>query len=526
MIKFRRLLAGMAIGILSIVTAGCHGVKKGNEFKVPEKFDVNKNYEVVFWAKNDTNKNQSMVYEKAAKDFEKMYPNIKVTIKMYTDYNKIYNDVITNITTDTTPNVCISYPDNIATYMTGENTVVKLDDLITNEKYGLGGSEVRFDSVKLSEIIPQYMEECIINTGYYAIPYVRSTEACYINKDYVQKLGYDIPEVLTWDYIFEVSNAAMKKDAEGNFLVNGQKVLIPFIYKSTDNMTIQYLFQKNLDYTTATGDILLFNENTREFLDMVKNYAENGSFSTFKISGYPANFLNAGQCIFAVDSTAGSTWMGSEAPLSDIAEDKIVKFETVVKMPPQADIDNPKIISQGPSICIFNKKDSQEVLASWLFAQYLLSNDVQINYSKTEGYVPVTSKARNSSEYRDYLNGVGEDLEHYKVKIDAVNMLLENNQYTFVTPVFNGSASVRMASEALIENVVKSSRRKETIDDAYYEKIYKEIVALYRLDQIEGNRGKVNLGPMPLMSKLLIASLILVWLIIFCTFINNKLKNK
>ena len=41
-------------------------------------------------------------------------------MRLYTDYGEIYNDVITNIATDTTPNVCITYPDHIATYLTGE----------------------------------------------------------------------------------------------------------------------------------------------------------------------------------------------------------------------------------------------------------------------------------------------------------------------------------------------------------------------------------------------------------------------
>ena len=50
------------------------------------------------------------------------------------------------------------------------------------------------------------------------------------------------------------------------------------------------------------------------------------------------------------------------------------------------------MISQGPSVCVFNKEDPQEVLASWLFAQYLLTDQVQIAYSQTEGYVPVTVK--------------------------------------------------------------------------------------------------------------------------------------
>ena len=75
------------------------------------------------------------------------------------------------------------------------------------------------------------------------------------------------------------------------------------------------------------------------------------------------------------------------------------------------------MISQGPSICLFNKEDPQEVLASWLFMQYMLTNAVQIPYAQTEGYVPVTTKAQNAPEYLDYLSRSGEDNElYYSIK--------------------------------------------------------------------------------------------------------------
>ena len=111
---------------------------------------------------------QVNIYKQAIADFEALYPNITVNLRLYTDYGKIYNDVITNIATDTTPNVCITYPDHIATYLTGEDTVVPLDDLFADEKYGLGGSEVRFDSPTQAEIIHQFLSECAINGHYYA----------------------------------------------------------------------------------------------------------------------------------------------------------------------------------------------------------------------------------------------------------------------------------------------------------------------------------------------------------------------
>ena len=109
--------------------------------------------------------------------------------------------------------------------------------------------------------------------------------------------------------------------------------------------------------------------------------------------------------------------MGTDAPLVDIAPDQLVEFETAVLPVPQFDVDHPQMISQGPSLCIFQKDDPQEVLASWLFAQYLLTNEVQIAYAETEGYVPVTAKAQSDPSYQDYLSRAGEDDEHYAVKI-------------------------------------------------------------------------------------------------------------
>ncbi len=530
----KRFLLLFAMIASLMIISGCHGSKGLPEFVIPSEFDTSKSYEITFWAKNDTNITQTQIYEKAIADFEALYPNIKVNLRLYTDYGKIYNDVITNISTNTTPNVCITYPDHIATYMTGTNVVVPLDELFVDAKYGLSGSELKFDAPAKDEIISKFLDECMIGEQYYAIPFMRSTEACYVNKTYVEALGYTLPEVLTWDFIWEVSEAAAVKDEEGNFLLNGQKVMIPFIYKSTDNMMIQMLKQKNAGYSTDSGEIEIFNDTTKELLYTVADHVKSGSFSTFKISSYPANFLNAGQCVFAIDSTAGATWMGTNAPLLDISEDKLVEFETEVMMIPQFDTENPQMISQGPSVCIFNKDDSQEVLASWLFAQYLVTNEVQIAYSQTEGYLPITSKAQTSAEYQDYLSRMGEDNElYYDVKIKASKLLLNNIDNTFVTPVFNGSASLRNAAGQMIENVTKSVRRKEEINEEYISELYDDMNSLYRLDQRDSVAvgGKKELGELPKTSVILLSSLAGAWILIGLYFAwgivkERRLKNK
>ena len=521
------LLAGLMLLSLFALT-GCHGSRERIAFAVPESFDGDRSYTVTFWAKNDTNKTQTAIYEKAMADFEALYPNIDVTMRLYTDYSRIYNDVITNIATNTTPNVCITYPDHIATYLTGTDVVVPLDGLFADPRYSFGGSELRYDSPAQDELIGSFIDECMIGGVHYAIPFMRSTEACYVNKTFVEKLGYTLPEVLTWDFVWEVSEAAMKKDADGNFVLNGQKVMIPFIYKSTDNMMIQLLRQKDAGYSTPAGEIRIFNDTTKELLYTIASHVRNGAFSTFKISSYPANFLNAGQCLFAVDSTAGATWIGTNAPLLDISPDKLVDFETAVLPVPQFDPEHPIMISQGPSICVFNKSDPQEVLAAWLFAQYLLTNDVQIAYAETEGYMPVTAKAQNDPAYRDYLSRAGEDnREHYAVKIQATQLGLANIGNTFVTPVFNGSASLRDAAGQLIEDVTKSVRRKQTVDESYMQKLFADTTALYRLDQISGSAGgRAELGPLPHAAVVLLTTLAAAWVLIGLYALFDAIRRK
>lgn len=427
-------------------------------FEIPEEFDTSREYNITFWAKNDTNIIQKTIYEKTIEDFEKLYPNIHVEIVQYTDYTLIYEDVIKNIATNTTPNVCITYPDFVATYLEGSGVMAPLGELMENEKYGLGGSELKFESVKKEDIIDKFLAECIVKNEYYMIPFVRSSEAMYVNKTYLVENGFEIPEVFTWDYVWEICEyAEQKSQREGT-------LMYPLIYKSTDNMFIQLCKQNSYDYTNGFGEVLFLSDEVKAMLLDLSGHVNKGHFETFKRKSYPGNYFNKGQCIFAIDSTAGATWMGPKAPLVDIKEEELSDFEPIVTTIPQVNKNEKVMISQGPSICLFNKEDDHEVLASWIFAQYLLTKEVQLAYSQTEGYLPVTKEAINSQEFNDYMNNPNE----YGVKIAATKLILDNVDNTFVTPVFNGSSLARSASGYMIEAIFnKKYQSSKGVDELY-----------------------------------------------------------
>ena len=131
--------------------------------------------------------------------------------------------------------------------------------------------------------------------------------------------------------------------------------------------------------------------------------------------------------------------------------------------------------------------------------------------------MPVTTKAQESAEYQDYLARGGEDNDvYYKTKIEATRLLLENTENTFITPVFNGSASLRNAAGQMIEAVTKKVQREDAeIDDAYLEKLFSDMNAMYHIDQrVEGGAERPELGEMPALSVILLISLAVIWLLL------------
>ena len=57
------LTASLIAGVLGLT--GCHGSRGQSDFTVPEDFDTSRNYEITFWAKNDTNKTPDRYLQKS-----------------------------------------------------------------------------------------------------------------------------------------------------------------------------------------------------------------------------------------------------------------------------------------------------------------------------------------------------------------------------------------------------------------------------------------------------------------------------
>ena len=453
----KKLLFITTIFMLIIGLASCHGRKYIPNFVCPEEFDDTKEYNITFWAKNDSNPTQRRIFEAAITSFNEYYPNIHVEISHYASYPELYQAVLQNVATNTTPNVAICYPDHVATYLENPTLVVELDELMNNTSFGLGGNQIKFGSAKESDFVQQYIQEGYIKSEglnkLYTLPFMRSTECLYVNKTYLLENGFEIPKnnVFSWDYIWNICRYAYEDS----------KSMIPLIYKSSDNFFIQLCKQNGYDYTTEDGDILFSNDNTKAMISKLNSLYKENLFVTWQNTGYyPGDKFNTGKTIFGIDSSAGSTWIGPNSPLG---AEGTKDFEVLVTTIPQVDVNNPVVISQGPSLCVFNKENQDEVLASWIFLQFLLTDEVQVAFAQTEGYSPVTDTAINSKEFQAFLNNP----ETYSVQKDAILNVIEYRNKTFITPAFNGSALVRGNVGDLLDKATKSKTREINVDDLF-----------------------------------------------------------
>ena len=164
------------------------------------------------------------------------------------------------------------------------------------------------------------------------------------------------------------------------------------------------------------------------------------------LGGYTSSLFTSTDGIesyMSIGSSAGATY---QRPAK--GADGAYPFEVGITTIPQLDADNKKVISQGPSLCIFKKANPQEVAASWLFVKYLTTTvEFQAEFSMASGYVPVLKSVADHPVYAEFLASA--DGGDYIAALSA-KVCLEQQDAYYTSPAFNGSSTARDEVGALL----------------------------------------------------------------------------
>ena len=374
--------------------------------------------------------------DKAIARFNEIYPNIKVEHKQVGDYDAVRNQIQTDLTVGDQPNIAYCYPDHVALYNVAK-AVVPLDDLIASKvevTHKDGTKEIMgLTDAQINNFIPGFYEEGrqFGDGKMYTLPFSKSTEVLYYNVEFFKKHNLTVPT--TWDQMETVCKKIKEIDPDS----------IPLGYDSEDNWFITMCEQYKSPYTSATGDHFVFdNETNWNFVEKFASWYAKGWVTTKALSGgYTSDAFKkaeeeAGKSYMSIGSSAGAT---HQAP--DLVGGK-APFTVGIAPIPQVDANNPKVISQGPSVCIFQKENAQEVYASWLLVKFLTTDVVfQASFSEASGYVPVIKSVQDDADYKEFLaeaNGTKSGI----AALSAMQCLAQEKAY-YTSPAFNGSSKAR-----------------------------------------------------------------------------------
>ena len=433
----KRILSVLLVAVLAIsALAGCGGsgttTQAESNFTVPEGGYDGSEVTITFY--HTMGSNLTSVLDLYIAEFNELYPNIHIEYTSVGGYDDVREQISTEITVGNQPNIAYCYPDHVALYNLAK-AVVTLDDLIASEETVTradGTTEVLglTEDQKNDFIAGYYNEGKQFGDGLmYTMPLSKSTEVLYYNKTFFDANGLTVPT--TWEEMEAV--CAKIKEIDPNS--------IPLGYDSEANWFITMCEQNQSPYTSATGDHYVFNNDTNKaFVKEFREWYMNGYLTTQTLYGAYTSGLftstDTTKSYMSIGSSAGATY---QRPVADA--DGNYPFEVGIATIPQVSTDNKKVISQGPSLCIFQKENPQEVIASWLFVKFLTTNvEFQAEFSMASGYVPVLKSVAQNPVYADFLANA--DGGKYISALSA-KVCIEQESAYYTSPAFNGSSTAR-----------------------------------------------------------------------------------
>ena len=442
------LLACMILSVFSL--AACQG-SKGNQvlagnFEIPEGGYDGSEVTITFY--HTMGSNLSDVLNIYIEEFNKLYPNITIVHEQVGGYDDVRDQIKTELTVGNQPNVAYCYPDHVALYNIAR-AVVTLDDLIASE-IPVTLADGTTDILGLTEEQIADFIEGYYNEGrefgdglMYTMPMSKSTEVLYYNKTFFDANGLTVPT--TWDELEALCAKILTIDPD----------CIPLGYDSENNWFINMTEQYGSPYTTASGDehFLFDNDGNKAFVKEFREWYQKGYVTTQEIYGAYTSGL-----FVATTGTNSYMSIGSSAGATHQRPTKTADgypFEVGIAPIPQVDSSNPKVISQGPSLCIFKDANPQEVIASWLFVKFLTTNvDFQAEFSMASGYVPVLKSVAQNEVYAQFLaNADGGDY----ISALSAKICLEQEKAYYTSPAFNGSSAARDQVGLLLQSAFTSN---------------------------------------------------------------------
>lgn len=301
----------------------------------------------------------------------------------------------------------------------------------------------------IADFLDGFMVDAHINGVLYSIPFQRSTEIMYYNKDAFREVGLD-PEAppTTWDELLEYAQKLTKKDADGNVTrwgigIDGDNAQWWLggmcLQNSTDGSNLM-----NSDGTEVYFDTPEVKEALQFVCDLSQKY-EVMPTGIQKWTDLPTQFLDGQYAM--IYHTSGN--------LTNIADN--ANFEFGAAFLPGNKRNG--ACTGGGSFYISEGISQERKEAAWKFIRYVTSPEAQAQWNIDTGYVAVRKSAQDTEIMKEYF----EKMPQAKVAMDQVVYAgpeLTVNNTGIVWDALNDNITAALIGEKSVSDALDDAQAK------------------------------------------------------------------
>lgn len=425
-------------------------------------------------------------------DFQQVEPNVTVILDIVSgSYSDIANQITSGFAIGEYGDLAMVYPDAVADFI-DYGKAFDVSPYMTNKDYGWSDED-------MEDLVETFLDEGRNYTvkGVYSLPFSKSTELVYYNREKVLGLTLDgvnsgnpitenYLERLTWEEFFDVlcpAIVAYTNTEKGKNLIDktGKDWAI-MGYDSDDNLFITLAAAYGIPYTSiknGEGSVDFVNADMKALVKKFNGYSKNHYILSQGGTGSRANtFFTADQALFSVGSTAGAQYNYSTSNPMDVG---------VFKLPKPAGKQT-KTILQGPSVAFLThpnsqgKVDQNRKLASWLFYKFMVNKENSLAWAIGANYMPVRLSGYESEDYLetyDVANCPEKTLDLLTARI--ANYVPDITDTYFTSPAFKGSNECRNQVGALMGKALTSTNdATDTNLDQWFKDAYDACIKAMR----------------------------------------------
>lgn len=379
------------LAILVLFLSACSNETVGG---LSSPVEITEPVEITFWHAMSGAQEEALIT--LTDEYNASQDNVSVILENQGDYSTLEDKLSQSGQSGDLPTMAMGYSNWMYEYIS-QDLLVNLQNFYDDSEYG----------VDSSSYVPAFMDEVSFDGSLYGVPFNKSTEVLFYNKELVEEAGItkypkSIDELLT--------------DAN---LITEKTGTVGVGYDSLSNYLAISIKECGIDTWFNDNGESQFNDTcVTDRVQLYQDAINSGSFRVAGEDGYLSGPFGNGDLAMNIGSTAG-------APFIESSVDG--KFEYGVAPYP-----GEVVSQQGTNLMIFNTATEQEVSGAWDYIKFLTTDANTTKWAIATGYLPVTNAAYESEDYQKYM----ETNETASISYQQI----ENMEV--VVPIFGGSNEI------------------------------------------------------------------------------------